>query len=168
MNKIIFGSLLLSAVSLMACNGNDSDAVDTSIMPAKTEQPAVNAVNPTVTDTTKGAALVNPNTVQQVVATTTGKPAATVNPAATGPLNPAHGQPGHRCEIAVGAPLSSAPAATAQPKIQQSVTAAPAVVAAPTPAAPIAPADPNVKLNPAHGQPGHDCSIAVGAPLKKN
>ena len=22
-------------------------------------------------------------------------------------------------------------------------------------------------LNPAHGQPGHDCSIAVGKPLKK-
>ena len=24
---------------------------------------------------------------------------------------------------------------------------------------------PNVKVNPAHGQPGHDCAIAVGAPL---
>ena len=24
-------------------------------------------------------------------------------------LNPAHGQPGHRCDIAVGQPLSSAP-----------------------------------------------------------
>ncbi len=23
------------------------------------------------------------------------------------------------------------------------------------------------KLNPAHGQPGHDCSIAVGQPLKQ-
>jgi hypothetical protein len=22
------------------------------------------------------------------------------------------------------------------------------------------------KLNPAHGQPGHDCAVAVGAPLK--
>jgi hypothetical protein len=24
---------------------------------------------------------------------------------------------------------------------------------------------PNPKVNPAHGQPGHDCAIAVGAPL---
>jgi len=29
-------------------------------------------------------------------------------------LNPAHGQPGHRCDIAVGAPLNSAPAAQPQ------------------------------------------------------
>jgi hypothetical protein len=24
----------------------------------------------------------------------------------------------------------------------------------------------SAKLNPPHGQPGHDCAIAVGAPLK--
>lgn len=29
-------------------------------------------------------------------------------------LNPAHGQPGHRCDIAVGAPLNSAPAQQGQ------------------------------------------------------
>lgn len=27
-------------------------------------------------------------------------------------MNPAHGQPGHRCDVAVGAPLNSAPAKT--------------------------------------------------------
>ena len=34
-------------------------------------------------------------------------------------LNPPHGKPGHRCDIAVGAPLNSAPAkaATASPVI---------------------------------------------------
>lgn len=51
-------------------------------------------------------------------------------------LNPAHGQPGHRCDIAVGQPLNS------QPKPQN-----------------------NAKVNPPHGQPGHRCDLAVGAPL---
>ena len=150
-------------MSLIACNGSDSPDVDTSITPVQDAKPAINA---TIADTAKGAAIVNPASVPQVVAGTPAKPVPSVNGAATGPLNPAHGQPGHRCEIAVGAPLSSAPASPTQPKVQQTVTAAPAAVAAPS--TPIAPADPNVKLNPAHGQPGHDCSIAVGAPLKKN
>lgn len=79
-------------------------------------------------------------------------------------LNPAHGQPGHRCDIAVGAPLNSAPAAANKPP-------------APTPSAPIVmPTQPAPStgtgtatgpLNPAHGQPGHRCDIAVGAPLPK-
>jgi hypothetical protein len=61
-------------------------------------------------------------------------------------INPAHGKPGHRCDIAVGAPLNSSPAATS------AIT-----TTLPTGALP--------KLNPAHGQPGHRCDIAVGAPL---
>lgn len=77
-------------------------------------------------------------------------------------VNPAHGQPGHRCDIAVGAPLDgSAPANTA-PKVStqiQANTDGSINVAAPA----SAPAGAN--LNPAHGQPGHDCSVAVGAPL---
>src|SRR5688572_14008415 len=49
-------------------------------------------------------------------------------------MNPPHGQPGHRCEIAVGAPLNSAPAAqpgqpmgqpTAQPMGSSPATATP-------------------------------------------
>lgn len=70
-------------------------------------------------------------------------------------LNPAHGQPGHRCDLAVGAPLTSNPAANANataasvPVTSTSSQAAPAGVA----------------LNPAHGQPGHRCDISVGAPL---
>lgn len=63
-------------------------------------------------------------------------------------LNPAHGQPGHRCEIAVGAPLNSAAAPTS----------AASTATAPTPA-------PVSGKNPEHGKPGHRCDIAVGAPL---
>lgn len=73
------------------------------------------------------------------------QPAATNDGVA---LNPAHGQPGHRCEIAVGAPLNSAPAAVSTTPTVASPTAAPAS-----------------GKNPEHGQPGHRCDIAVGAPL---
>jgi hypothetical protein len=81
-----------------------------------------------------------------------------VQPAATTAvapgMNPPHGQPGHRCDIAVGAPLNSKPASNAvtpvnisSDKVAQPVTA-------------VAPG-----MNPPHGQPGHRCDIAVGAPL---
>ena len=81
--------------------------------------------------------------------------------AGSGKLNPAHGQPGHDCAVAVGAPLSS--------KTAQSATnnAAPKInVSQPTTtsATPIL-NEKGKKLNPAHGQPGHDCAVAVGAPL---
>ena len=66
-------------------------------------------------------------------------------------LNPAHGQPGHRCEIAVGAPLNSAPAGT-QTSPATAITSAAA-------------APPVSGKNPEHGKPGHRCDIAVGAPL---
>lgn len=74
-------------------------------------------------------------------------------------MNPPHGEPGHRCDIAVGAPLNSAPGQQAAPPtiIQQQ----PATTTATTPTQ-TAPG-----MNPPHGEPGHDCSIAVGAPLKK-
>jgi hypothetical protein len=73
-------------------------------------------------------------------------------------FNPAHGQPGHRCDIAVGAPLNSAPA-NKTPSTQSPVQTI----------TPVQPANTGstAKLNPAHGQPGHDCTIPVGQPLKQ-
>jgi hypothetical protein len=76
----------------------------------------------------------------------------------TAGLNPAHGQPGHRCDIQVGAPLNSAPA-------QPANTTAPGVTVNPAPATAPASTGSQAGLNPAHGQPGHRCDIAVGAPL---
>jgi hypothetical protein len=65
-------------------------------------------------------------------------------------LNPAHGQPNHRCDIAVGAPLSS-------PK-------QPNLVVPPT-TTPLGQGATAAGTNPPHGQPGHDCSKPVGSPL---
>ncbi|GGG26778.1 hypothetical protein [Pontibacter amylolyticus] len=79
--------------------------------------------------------------------------AATAAPAGDVALNPEHGQPGHRCDIEVGAPLNlpaqprlTAPQPTFQPQVSGSVAAG---------------------TNPPHGQPGHDCAVPVGAPLPK-
>lgn len=79
-------------------------------------------------------------------------------------LNPPHGQPNHRCDIAVGAPLNTpvSPSSfyqepvipnTTNSQVQQQ-TNSEATSNTPRP-----------KLNPPHGQPHHDCTIKVGDPL---
>lgn len=126
---------------------------------------------------------VQPTTTNTTTSNTTTAPANTNKTVSATGLNPAHGQPGHRCDIAVGAPLNS-PAKSAAttttttstipstknnslnpaifpnynfPKTDSVSSAAPQLQYDSTGAA----------LNPAHGQPGHDCSIGVGKPLKK-
>lgn len=93
-------------------------------------------------------------------------PVSNTNAGETPPkLNPPHGQPFHRCEIAVGAPLDGTQAqAVPNPtpknepksffKALQKEEAPQEIVGGEKP-----------KLNPAHGQPFHVCEIAVGAPL---
>ncbi|MCX7548163.1 hypothetical protein OS188_09375 [Xanthomarina sp. F1114] len=78
--------------------------------------------------------------------------------AATG-LNPAHGQPGHDCAIPVGAPLNSKN--NSSPMVNPG-SSSPMVN--PGSSSPLKAAQ---GTNPAHGQPGHDCAIPVGAPLNK-
>lgn len=75
-------------------------------------------------------------------------------------INPPHGQPGHDCAVAVGSPLNSKSNPSAAPTVSP-------VVNTPTQILPVTNANSNVALNPPHGQPGHDCAIPVGQPLKK-
>jgi hypothetical protein len=70
-------------------------------------------------------------------------------------MNPPHGQPGHRCDIAVGAPLSSPPGRPPAPPAVSQQAVQPQTANAQT-----APG-----MNPPHGQPGHRCDIPVGSPL---
>jgi hypothetical protein len=77
-------------------------------------------------------------------------PQASVAPAGL-TINPAHGQPGHRCDIQVGAPLNGT-----------ATTTAPSVFEAADKGAVV---NSTANLNPAHGQPGHRCDIPVGSPL---
>ncbi|WP_424492920.1 hypothetical protein [Salinimicrobium sp. GXAS 041] len=76
--------------------------------------------------------------------------------AQTAQVNPAHGLPGHRCDLPVGAPLNSAAKVQETPAPAQSTTISPIRV------------DQTPKVNPPHGEPGHDCAVPVGAALKQS
>lgn len=83
-------------------------------------------------------------------------------------MNPPHGQPNHRCDIAVGVPLDSpagtgksTPSAASQPNSPVQITTTP--LSAGQSNAPVQPTAPG--MNPPHGQPNHRCDIAVGVPL---
>ena len=80
-------------------------------------------------------------------------------------MNPAHGQPNHRCDIAVGAPLNSPVVpAKSNPVVPQQNNAVPTTIAAPNTTV----TTPTPEgMNPPHGQDKHRCDIAVGAPLPK-
>jgi len=84
-----------------------------------------------------------------------------ITPSSSVQLNPAHGAPGHRCELAVGAPLTS-PATTTPTTATTEVIKTPTTIQAPLKTEP---AKTTTRLNPPHGQPGHNCAVEVGKPL---
>lgn len=153
MKRILY---LCCLIGLAACNNNKPKATETySATPT-----GLQGIQQTTANTSA------PNSGQ-----TTGS---------AGALNPAHGAPGHRCDIAVGAPLNSSSAQTqASVPVQQQIIPNQAATTAPTSArqvtqpttkATTTPAvpmhnDKGQKLNPEHGKPGHKCEIPVGAPL---
>lgn len=149
----IFSSAMIGGLLFAGCNNSDSSTNNISFDSSIVTQPKA------VTQITDSSTAVQ-NTIQTLPAPTT-TPATTVSTntttATTAPgMNPPHGQPGHRCDIAVGAPLNSPPGkavtAPATQPVVTSTTTTPPVKTAPG-------------MNPPHGQPGHRCDIAVGAPL---
>jgi hypothetical protein len=162
MKKVILSLVTVSTLLLVSCGGSDSPEKDSSLVlsdsAAKVISNSNDTIKPVIVNAPGGT---TPALVNSSPATSTPLPAPTV--AAKG-MNPAHGQPGHRCDISVGAPLNSAPATTTSPAIQ--TTKAPALQTTPASTTPAVLSNPNAKVNPAHGQPGHDCAVAVGAPLK--
>jgi hypothetical protein len=175
---------LIAFTGLVSCGGdNDKEVVDKSIIPTATDSAKAQAAmqntvatpantmpaNTTVipgttapinispqTQTITQNQTITPNQQNNVVMTP-----AQMQPTVTAPgMNPPHGQPNHRCDIAVGAPLNSKPAApatvqTATANAQPQVTMK--EVPNTTKTAP--------GMNPPHGEPNHRCDIAVGAPL---
>ena len=81
-------------------------------------------------------------------------------------MNPPHGQPNHRCDIPVGAPLNSKKAEATTVKTTDNQTTTTAPIAAPQNNA--GSTSVVAGMNPAHGQPGHRCDIPVGTPLPTN
>jgi hypothetical protein len=120
--------------------------VNATTVPANqpTAQPAAQPVTQTIAQT-------NPASKTIPVAAATAKG-----------MNPPHGQPGHRCDISVGAPLNSKPVATNVPQQKQVITNQPVTMQPTKPSAPVVTLP---GMNPPHGQPGHRCDISVGAPL---
>ncbi|MEG9327358.1 hypothetical protein SAMN04488034_101329 [Salinimicrobium catena] len=72
-------------------------------------------------------------------------------------VNPAHGLPGHRCDLPVGAPLDAATTSNPTPTSELPSTSVSPIRIDQTP-----------DVNPPHGEPYHDCSIPVGAKLEKS
>lgn len=100
---------------------------------------------------------IDPNSVKPTKVT----PTQNGQPVKTAPgMNPPHGEPGHRCDIAVGQPLNSKPTAKNNAPVQVQ-----APQPAPTPQPIVANTGPKPKNNPAHGEPWHDCAKQVGAAL---
>jgi hypothetical protein len=148
--KLYVTALCAGSLLFFSCANEKESATDNT---ESTTQGAAQTTSPTTMPPTASPSF-NPG--QQ---TATPQPAT---PAAAG-MNPEHGQPGHRCDIAVGAPLNSAPAAASAVSTTPTFTTPPPTQ---TPAgAPPAATAPG--MNPPHGQPGHDCAVAVGAPLNK-
>lgn len=98
---------------------------------------------------------VNKNTANQIQTQTQTQTVAAPVKVAKG-MNPSHGQPGHRCDIPVGAPLNS-PVATNSTTTQVVSTSGQSVNTTSVNTA--------KGMNPPHGQPGHRCDIPVGSPL---
>ena len=198
MSRVLLYASIIGLISLSSCGGNPpvqdqymntllpATAVGTDTgksngltlsqqpLPALPAQPNVasslGALNPEHgkpghrCDIAVGAPLSSPAQSAPVQTTTPPLPAlpAQQNVASNmGALNPEHGKPGHRCDISVGAPLSSpVQSAPVQTPMQTPTQTLP----------PLPPPTNNIigkgRLNPAHGQPGHDCAIPVGQPLK--
>jgi len=152
-------SLLLFVAAAFAVSCKNSKSTETQVITAP-----------------EATANLSTNPQQEVGAVTTPETAvATTSDSGQKPaLNPAHGEPYHRCDIQVGAPIDSpAPAQNTAPQVVQQQAPAnsfntnpisPSAAPAP-PVSSTAAAGPKPALNPAHGEPHHRCDLQVGAPL---
>ncbi len=168
MKKLIILSGIAGFIVFSGCNNDKTKNVGTEEI--STEQQQINA----------GAG--NSDSNQSVITTQqVGVPADQSGmqgaaPTASG-MNPAHGEPGHRCDIAVGEPLNSPPGknAPATPTMINVDPNKPADNSSPninpsqiqTIPVPASSGTTPPGMNPPHGEPGHNCDLPVGAPLKK-
>ncbi|RZK10302.1 MAG: hypothetical protein EOO46_11130 [Flavobacterium sp.] len=156
--KTILSLVFVASIFLTSCKKELEPQESSDTPPTETVATPENPIEVTPQAAPSATVTPTPATPQTVQQSTT------VAPTAPG-MNPPHGQPNHRCDIAVGAPLNSPKAATLSPHDAPkpaTLEKAPAktVLSQPVATQPTAPG-----MNPPHGQPGHKCEIAVGAPL---
>ena len=153
MKNILFPSIIAAIFSFSACAGNDEQEETTGTV---TTTPAASPA-PVAVDTTQNVFIDNAKPTNSSTSGVSQQPLPNAQPQASASgLNPEHGKPGHRCDISVGAPLSTPMGQTPTNMTQR----APAMPQLPS----MSPS--GARLNPAHGAPGHDCTIPVGQPLK--
>ena len=161
MKKILISALMISIITVSCKKEEEIPVVKT------------NEVESTVfLESIGGSNNASTQAAPEVVNATTSPNQGQTSAAVANGINPAHGQPGHRCDISVGAPLNSAPgkanipaatpikntvdvSANAQKQNVSSSSLTSGTVSNATPPG----------MNPPHGQAGHVCSVAVGAPL---
>lgn len=158
---------LMSACNPDTASNNNVGSTDT----ASTDNSWMMNTQPTDTvQSTTNANTTEPANNGQVVTTVPPQPTASKSTNNAG-ANPAHGQPGHRCDIPVGAPLNSpaSPQQTNAPQPKVTTNASPVKQINPTPPATAdqmpkqtTTAGFSGKPNPAHGEVGHRCDIKVG------
>ncbi len=163
--KVILSSLFTVAILSTACKKElEPQESSTATTTVQNPTPNTQVPQPTIAPNTT-APVVQNNIVPQPQTVTTSQPVKVAKG-----MNPPHGQPNHRCDIVVGAPLNSPPGKPAQapaPQVTQQPTYTTTVnpnTATPAPVTPVVTAP---GMNPPHGQEGHLCSVAVGAPLPK-
>lgn len=151
MQKVLYG--FLTALVLVACNKEEKEET--------AQAPAPSAIE-AATASGSASAPVTYTTLPAQQAPGAGTPAGVK-------LNPPHGEPGHLCEIAVGAPLPvegvlPAPVETAPERPMPIDPGATSIINQPLNT--VVFNGPKPKFNPPHGQPWHTCDLEVGAPLK--
>jgi hypothetical protein len=161
--KRTFIVITFTACFLFACNRSDDTSNSSANQPGV--QPSLPEAQPLAADSPSSAAPVtsgdeiNPGGLPPVDRTQ-------LPVTGIAQVNPPHGEPGHRCDIAVGAPLNAATNLKPSPANPTTLTS-PQIISAPAPAPSTSAGATAPGLNPPHGEPGHDCAIPVGAPLKK-
>lgn len=175
-SKFVLSAVLSFSLLTVSCKKEEESTTTTDSKPKEIIMPRV---QPIPAQSTQPIIQNTPVQNQQPMANGNQAVQMTQTPVTTKPgMNPPHGQPGHRCDIAVGAPLNSPkqtkPTGATGNAVVQQVTPAATTTTSPTTTAAPAILDPNAAqtttapgMNPPHGQPGHQCGIAVGAPLPK-
>ena len=156
-------ALVLIAFALVSCQKKNETPETLSPELASYEQKSASDSS-NVTSTQNYAPIIMNNSAPVAPQSNT----VSVNqPKPTAPgMNPPHGQPNHRCDIPVGAPLNSKKAEPTTVKTTDIQTTTTAPIAAPQNNA--GSTSVAAGMNPEHGQPGHRCDIPVGAPLPTN
>lgn len=158
--KTIVYFFFISAMLFTSCKKEEQKSTaPTNVVPF------TQITQPTTTTPVANQSVLTTQTQQNTSVLNENKTTSTSPPATTAKgMNPAHGQPLHRCDIPVGAPLNSP--INKQQKTTPQTKTIPTPVAAINPTSVVTTPTPE-GMNPPHGQTGHRCDIAVGAALPK-